>query len=211
MAMHLHCVCCSCRGLSISASREFLPLGFLHFKPLAAPGLPPPVPLTTCIRSRHSSKDQQLHYVPPLSDRDNQFELQSGGEEDEDDEDDDEFEFDEYEDDEIAADEYTINADASDSSEEEHEHEHEHQVQGSEGEEQKAERVKNLLAQVREFGPDLIDYQELAAIYDFPIDRFQVPFCSFFKLHEIPPYNFIYLLFQYNIHFNHSFWFWCRG
>lgn len=41
-------------------------------------------------------------------------------------------------------------------------------------EEQKSERVARLLAEVREFGQEIIDYGELAGIYDFPIDKFQV-------------------------------------
>lgn len=41
-------------------------------------------------------------------------------------------------------------------------------------EEHKWERVTRLLAEVREFGEEIIDYEELAGIYDFPIDTFQV-------------------------------------
>ncbi|XP_009414118.2 DExH-box ATP-dependent RNA helicase DExH15 chloroplastic [Musa acuminata AAA Group] len=40
-------------------------------------------------------------------------------------------------------------------------------------EEHKWERVTRLLAEVREFGEEIIDYEELAGIYDFPIDTFQ--------------------------------------
>ncbi|KAJ8491440.1 hypothetical protein OPV22_013161 [Ensete ventricosum] len=40
-------------------------------------------------------------------------------------------------------------------------------------EEHKWERVTRLLAEVREFGEDIIDYEELAGIYEFPIDKFQ--------------------------------------
>jgi hypothetical protein len=35
--------------------------------------------------------------------------------------------------------------------------------------------VSKLVTEVREFGEDMIDYNELAGIYDFPIDKFQVP------------------------------------
>ncbi|URE34606.1 DSHCT (NUC185) domain [Musa troglodytarum] len=45
-------------------------------------------------------------------------------------------------------------------------------------EEHKWERVTRLLAEVREFGEEIIDYEELAGIYDFPIDKFQVPLWS---------------------------------
>lgn len=41
-------------------------------------------------------------------------------------------------------------------------------------EEYKSQRVGKLVAEVREFGEDIIDYNELAGIYDFPIDKFQV-------------------------------------
>jgi hypothetical protein len=43
-----------------------------------------------------------------------------------------------------------------------------------ESEEYKSRRVTKLVAEVREFGEDIIDYNELAGIYDFPIDKFQV-------------------------------------
>jgi hypothetical protein len=43
-------------------------------------------------------------------------------------------------------------------------------------EEYKSRRVAKLVAEVREFGEDVIDYNELAGIYDFPIDKFQVSF-----------------------------------
>jgi len=42
-----------------------------------------------------------------------------------------------------------------------------------ESEEYKSRRVAKLVAEVREFGEDIIDYNELAGIYDFPIDKFQ--------------------------------------
>ncbi|XP_042399064.1 DExH-box ATP-dependent RNA helicase DExH15 chloroplastic-like [Zingiber officinale] len=45
--------------------------------------------------------------------------------------------------------------------------------QYNESEEQKSEKVARLLAEVREFGQEIIDYEELAGIYDFPIDKFQ--------------------------------------
>lgn len=43
-----------------------------------------------------------------------------------------------------------------------------------ESEEYKSRQVTKLVAEVREFGEDIIDYNELAGIYDFPIDKFQV-------------------------------------
>ncbi|XP_051192754.1 DExH-box ATP-dependent RNA helicase DExH15 chloroplastic [Lolium perenne] len=40
-------------------------------------------------------------------------------------------------------------------------------------EDYKSQQVAKLVAEVREFGEDMIDYNELAGIYDFPIDKFQ--------------------------------------
>ncbi|EMS55120.1 DEAD-box ATP-dependent RNA helicase ISE2, chloroplastic [Triticum urartu] len=40
-------------------------------------------------------------------------------------------------------------------------------------EQYKSQQVAKLVAEVREFGDDIIDYNELAGIYDFPIDKFQ--------------------------------------
>ncbi|XP_078430901.1 DEAD/DEAH box helicase isoform X2 [Wolffia australiana] len=40
-------------------------------------------------------------------------------------------------------------------------------------EEHKWQRVSRLLAEVREYGEEIIDYSELAGIYDFPLDKFQ--------------------------------------
>lgn len=45
-----------------------------------------------------------------------------------------------------------------------------------ESEEYKSRRVAKLVTEAREFGEDIIDYNELAGIYDFPIDKFQVIF-----------------------------------
>ncbi|GJM86785.1 hypothetical protein PR202_ga02677 [Eleusine coracana subsp. coracana] len=42
-----------------------------------------------------------------------------------------------------------------------------------ESEEYKSRRVAKLVTEVREFGEAIIDYNELAGIYDFPIDKFQ--------------------------------------
>lgn len=41
-------------------------------------------------------------------------------------------------------------------------------------EEHKWQRIERLLSEVREFGAGIIDFEELASIYDFPIDKFQV-------------------------------------
>lgn len=57
-----------------------------------------------------------------------------------------------------------------------------------ESEEYKSRRVVKLVAEVREFGEDIIDYNELAGIYDFPIDKFQVSF-NFAQLLFVEPCN----------------------
>ncbi|XP_020090516.1 DExH-box ATP-dependent RNA helicase DExH15 chloroplastic [Ananas comosus] len=40
-------------------------------------------------------------------------------------------------------------------------------------EEHKSHRVERLITEVREFGQEIIDFEELAGIYDFPVDKFQ--------------------------------------
>ncbi|PKA63064.1 DEAD-box ATP-dependent RNA helicase ISE2, chloroplastic [Apostasia shenzhenica] len=40
-------------------------------------------------------------------------------------------------------------------------------------EEHKWQRVERLIAEVREFGEEIVDFNELAGVYDFPIDKFQ--------------------------------------
>lgn len=160
--------CCPPLSISISPfpSRHFHSLGFLQFKPLA---YPKSVRIIAPIFSRTPSEEQ-------LPIPDDGFGLESGGEEEDDDDEDDEFE--EYEDDEIAADEYTIEDDAEASEEGGEMEETDSDLVGSYGqsEEEKAERVKKLIAEAREFGAEIIDYQELAGIFDFPIDKFQVDY-----------------------------------
>ncbi|XP_078174311.1 DEAD/DEAH box helicase isoform X1 [Carex rostrata] len=153
-------------SLCSSSLTPIFPFSSLHFRSLGFLQFNPKVPLRiTPIRSRKSSKEQ-------LSLPHNEFELESGGEDEEDEEDD---EFDEYEDDDIAADEYSIDSDASEEEEGDEEGWSDSDTVASfrQSEEDKADRVNKLLEQVREFGAEIIDYQEVAAIYDFPIDRFQ--------------------------------------
>ncbi|XP_039773145.1 DExH-box ATP-dependent RNA helicase DExH15 chloroplastic [Panicum virgatum] len=83
---------------------------------------------------------------------------------------------DEYEDgDEV--DEEAVDEDIGGEDEEEAEDEDDEREDTSarrrESEEYKSRRVAKLVAEVREFGEDIIDYNELAGIYDFPIDKFQ--------------------------------------
>ena len=93
----------------------------------------------------------------------------------------DDEDYDEYEDgDEV--DEEEVDEDIGGEDEEEAEDEDGEREDTSarrrESEEYKSRRVAKLVAEVREFGEDIIDYNELAGIYDFPIDKFQVSFWS---------------------------------
>ena len=84
-------------------------------------------------------------------------------EEEEDEEDDEEEE--EDEDDDVAADEYDdVSADASEDD----------AGVFARHDGFKWQRVEKLCNEVREFGADIIDVEELAAVYDFRIDKFQV-------------------------------------
>lgn len=85
---------------------------------------------------------------------------------DEDDDDDD--------DDDEAADEYDVPGEASDGVEDEIETSMAtSEAPASRSDEFKWQRVEKLCNEVREFGEELIDVEELASIYDFRIDKFQ--------------------------------------
>ncbi|KAH0459665.1 hypothetical protein IEQ34_012479 [Dendrobium chrysotoxum] len=98
-------------------------------------------------------------------------------------EDEDELDEDEEDDEDVAAEEYVDGVLSSgDVSEDEDEYAvsegEEVEVQPSAGsspqyKDHKWQRVERLIAEVREFGEDIIDFEELAGIYDFPIDKFQ--------------------------------------
>lgn len=94
---------------------------------------------------------------------------------------------DEYEDedDDLAADEYDDDdisgelSDGTELSDEESETPEEVDVEAGAGsffEKSKIQRVEKLCREVREFGDEVIDVDELASIYDFRIDKFQVHF-----------------------------------
>jgi hypothetical protein len=55
---------------------------------------------------------------------------------------------------------------------------------GGQREELKWQRVEKLRGEVREFGEEIIDVDELASIYDFRIDKFQVKPNAFKKKYE---------------------------
>ncbi|XP_010044671.3 DExH-box ATP-dependent RNA helicase DExH15 chloroplastic [Eucalyptus grandis] len=126
---------------------RFLPsLGFLRTKPL--------------LRARYKAPTPLLPDDSQLSDADEE------AEEDDDDEDEDGEEF--------AADEYDdVSGDAYDGTEQsEDEIEAAASVRASFSE-SKSRRVEKLCGEVREFGAQLIDFDELASVYDFRIDKFQ--------------------------------------
>jgi hypothetical protein len=93
----------------------------------------------------------------------------------------DDEDYDEYEDgdegDEEVAEEESVGEDDEEAEDEDGERE-DTSARRRESEEYKSRRVAKLVAEVREFGEDIIDYNELAGIYDFPIDKFQVSFWS---------------------------------
>ncbi|KAK9277300.1 hypothetical protein L1049_006840 [Liquidambar formosana] len=135
---------------SIHNSSPFLQtVGFCHPKPL---------------RARTASSPQfRTSYKFPRS----VFPVESQLSDDDDDDDDDDEAADEYED---------ISAEVSDGVEE-GEDETESPMAISEAlsrsVEFKCQRVEKLRNEVREFGEEIIDVEELASIYNFPIDKFQ--------------------------------------
>ncbi|XP_029118558.1 DExH-box ATP-dependent RNA helicase DExH15 chloroplastic isoform X2 [Elaeis guineensis] len=83
-------------------------------------------------------------------------------------------------DDEEAAEEYEVDGFLVEDSEEDEDRERETAQPAAaaagpspRSEEHKWQRIERLLAEVREFGEGIIDFEELAGIYDFPIDKFQ--------------------------------------
>ena len=97
---------------------------------------------------------------------------------------DDEEETEEFDDDDEAADEYVevsgeemdIDDDLEDEDGAETQVEEELSTSFWSSNESKFQRVKKLCDTVRELGAGIIDADELAYIYDFRIDKFQVPF-----------------------------------
>lgn len=127
---------------------HYLPsVGFLRSSPLS--------------RARHKAPTPLLPDDSQLSDAD---------EDDEDDEDDEEFAADEYDD--VSGDAY----DGAEQSEDEIEASADDAAASTRAtfRESKLQRVEKLCSEVREFGTELIDVDELASVYDFRIDKFQV-------------------------------------
>ncbi|XP_042049039.1 DExH-box ATP-dependent RNA helicase DExH15 chloroplastic-like [Salvia splendens] len=86
---------------------------------------------------------------------------------------------DEEEEDDVAAEEYDVVAGEIGGDSEQYEDEEDEEVlEATEGvgpryEEFKWQRVERIRNEVREFGEDIIDVEELASVYDFRIDKFQ--------------------------------------
>lgn len=111
--------------------------------------------------------------------------------------DEDEDEEDETDDDEEAAEEYEeVYAEVSDGGEES-EDELESSVSSEvlNIEESRRQRVEKLRNEVREFGDGIIDVNELASIYSFRIDKFQVSFLFIFSLLKVQIINFVHFIF----------------
>lgn len=131
------------------------------------------------------------------------FPAESQDEDEEDDEEDD--------DDEEAAEEYDeVYAEVSDG-DEDSEDELESSVTDEmlNIEESRRQRVEKLRNEVREFGDGIIDVNELASIYTFRIDKFQVSFCFIFFLAE-SRHNQFYFYFLDMLIFCAKFWRDCR-
>uniref|UniRef100_A0A0D9VKT4 Helicase ATP-binding domain-containing protein n=1 Tax=Leersia perrieri TaxID=77586 RepID=A0A0D9VKT4_9ORYZ len=156
--------------LPSSASRHALPQ-----TPRAPPRLLPTQPRAAPLRLPSARSPSRA--AAPVSDDDD--------EEDEEEDDDDEIdirdadeEYD-YEDDEREEGDEEVDEESGGEDEEEggdgeeEEEEEETAARRRQSEEYKSQRVGKLVAEVREFGEDVIDYNELAGIYDFPIDKFQ--------------------------------------
>ncbi|KAL5552980.1 hypothetical protein UlMin_040381 [Ulmus minor] len=127
-------------------------------------------------KSLRSSSPISLRFRVFLRSRSSGFHLESQlSEEEEEEEEEEEFEDDD--DDDVAADEYyDVSGDVSDGVDQSDD-EGEYSVDAAEGttrlEEFKWQRVEKLCNEVREFGEELIDVDELASVYDFRIDKFQ--------------------------------------
>lgn len=88
---------------------------------------------------------------------------------------------DEDEEDDVAAEEYdVVAAEIGGGSEQDEDEEDDDEVSEASGvalpryEEFKWQRVERIRKEVREFGEEIIDVEELASVYDFRIDKFQV-------------------------------------
>ncbi|KAK6139263.1 hypothetical protein DH2020_026987 [Rehmannia glutinosa] len=139
---------------------------FLHFQPL---------------QFFHSKNHS--HFTAPYKFPSSNFPIESSSQLSDDDN---EAEFDEEEDDEddVAAEEYdAVSGEIGEDSEQDEDEEDDEVLEGSSGigvsgsdtryEEFKWQRVERIRNEVREFGEEIIDVEELASIYNFRIDKFQ--------------------------------------
>lgn len=123
--------------------------------------------------SPNSLQRFRVSFKPPSSDISAEPQL-SDAEEDYDDDDDDDVAADEY--DEISGE---LSEDLDPSDEEIDIPIAEDEDASTRPEESKWQRVEKLINEVREFGDEVIDVNELASIYDFRIDKFQVQIFQF--------------------------------
>ncbi|KAK6160076.1 hypothetical protein DH2020_003457 [Rehmannia glutinosa] len=139
---------------------------FLHFQPL---------------QFFHSKNHS--HFTAPYKFPSSNFPIESSSQLSDDDN---EAEFDEEEDedDDVAAEEYdAVSGEIGEDSEQDEDEEDDEVLEGSSGigvsgsdsryEEFKWQRVERIRNEVREFGEEIIDVEELASIYNFRIDKFQ--------------------------------------
>lgn len=152
----------SFRSFSLPPSSSSASIGFGLRKPLRRP-LVVPLPYPSLVYYR--SPDSLLPQDSQLSDAD----------EDEYEDEDDELAADEYEDDDISGD-LSEGAELSDDESEIPEEVEVEAGASSSFERPKIQRVEKLCSEVREFGAEIIDVDELASIYDFRVDKFQVQF-----------------------------------
>ncbi|KAL1317333.1 hypothetical protein HN51_069404 [Arachis hypogaea] len=132
------------------------------------------LPFSLLLRHRSvlSSLRFQISFKSPSSTLHEADEDEEGEQDFEENEEDDEFEYDDDED--VAADEYDdVSSEAYDGAvSDEGEEAFEAARLGNDGT-FKWQRVEKLCKEVREFGSDIIDVDELASVYDFRIDKFQ--------------------------------------
>lgn len=164
---------------TISSSSFRVPLSSSSFEP--SPSHPQSHSLGFCVpRALHTPSVHSLRLRVSSKSRSSAFsverEASDADEEFDDDEDDEE------DDDDVAADEYDeFSGDESEGVDQsDDEIELELSVAAAEApprtEQFKWQRVEKLRNEVREFGEEIIDVDELVSIYDFRIDKFQVKF-----------------------------------
>lgn len=132
-----------------------LSLGFGFFKTLRSPITLAPYPFRLFFKSPTSLLPEEL----------------SGADEDDDEDEDEDIAAEEY--DEEVSDQFSYRVEQSEEDEAETSTDEASDAH-SMFEQSKAQRVEQLCSEIKQFGADLMDVDELASIYDFRIDKFQV-------------------------------------